>query len=182
MVYGAILLMPAIAYYLLQKAIMRNQGRNSVLANALGSDIKGKISPILYVMGIVLAFVSPRLSVAMYVLVAVCGSFPIGGLKEFSMSSDGAMGSRGRAQAHLIRDRCARLSQPPNVSSATPRAPAPPSPQPTAKRHRNKRVPMLAAGANSRALARLAAAQQPDRRSAAGTLPAPARGRKLQPG
>src|SRR5262249_53277859 len=42
------------------------------------------------------------------------------------MSSDGAMGSRGRAQAHLIRDRCARLSQPPNVSSATPRAPAPP--------------------------------------------------------
>src|SRR5262249_22001782 len=41
------------------------------------------------------------------------------------MSSDGAMGSRGRAQAHLIRDRCARLSQPPNVSSATPRAPAP---------------------------------------------------------
>src|SRR5262249_41211573 len=40
-------------------------------------------------------------------------------------SSDGAMGSRGRAQAHLIRDRCARLSQPPNVSSATPRAPAP---------------------------------------------------------
>src|SRR5215510_5882455 len=46
-----------------------------------------------------------------------------------------------------------------------------PSPQPTAKRHRNKRVPMLAADANSRALARLAAAQQPDRRSAAGTLP-----------
>jgi hypothetical protein len=41
-VYGAILLMPAIAYYLLQKAIMRKQGPNSVLANALGSDIKGK--------------------------------------------------------------------------------------------------------------------------------------------
>ena len=75
-VYGAILLMPAIAYYLLQKAIMRNQGRNSVLANALGSDIKGKVSPILYVMGIVLAFVSPRLSVAMYVLVAVMWLIP----------------------------------------------------------------------------------------------------------
>jgi uncharacterized membrane protein len=75
-VYGAILLMPAIAYYLLQKAIMRKQGPNSVLANALGSDIKGKISPILYVMGIVLAFVSPWLSVAMYVLVAVMWLIP----------------------------------------------------------------------------------------------------------
>src|SRR5499433_4475724 len=75
-VYGIILLMPAIAYYLLQKAIMRKQGAHSVLANALGSDIKGKISPILYVMGIVLAFVSPRLSVAMYVLVAVMWLIP----------------------------------------------------------------------------------------------------------
>src|SRR6202023_535559 len=44
--YGGVLLMPAIAYYLLQKAIMRTQGSHSVLANALGSDIKGKISPI----------------------------------------------------------------------------------------------------------------------------------------
>jgi uncharacterized membrane protein len=75
-VYGAILLMPAIAYYLLQKAIMRKQGPNSVLANALGSDIKGKISPLLYFMGIVLAFVSPWLSVAMYVLVAVMWLIP----------------------------------------------------------------------------------------------------------
>src|SRR5579864_6357264 len=47
-VYGAVLLMPAIAYYLLQKAIMRTHGEQSVLARALGSDIKGKISPLLY--------------------------------------------------------------------------------------------------------------------------------------
>ena len=65
-----------IAYYLLQKAIMRKQGPNSVLANALGSDIKGKISPVLYVIGIVLAFVSPWLSVAMYVLVTVMWLIP----------------------------------------------------------------------------------------------------------
>jgi hypothetical protein len=52
------------------------QGPNSVLANALGSDIKGKISPILYVMGIVLAFVGPWLSVAMYILVAVMWLIP----------------------------------------------------------------------------------------------------------
>src|SRR5262249_39269967 len=75
-VYGVILLMPAIAYYLLQNAITRNQGGNSVLTNARSSDIKGKISPILYVMGIVLAFVSPRLSVAMYVLIEVMWLIP----------------------------------------------------------------------------------------------------------
>jgi hypothetical protein len=40
--------MPAIAYYLLQKAILRKQGSESLLANALGTDIKGKISPVLY--------------------------------------------------------------------------------------------------------------------------------------
>jgi TMEM175 potassium channel family protein len=75
-VYGAVLLMPAMAYYLLQKAIMRRQGAHSVLAEALGSDIKGKISPILYVAGIVLAFVSPWTSIALYVLVAVIWLVP----------------------------------------------------------------------------------------------------------
>jgi uncharacterized membrane protein len=75
-VYGGALLMPAIAYYLLQKAIMRKQGAHSVLAKALGSDIKGKISPILYVAGIVLAFVSPLFSIAIYVLVAVMWLVP----------------------------------------------------------------------------------------------------------
>jgi hypothetical protein len=53
---------------------MRKQGPNSVLANALGSDIKGKISPILYVMG--MAFVSPWLSVALYILLAVMWLIP----------------------------------------------------------------------------------------------------------
>jgi uncharacterized membrane protein len=43
-VYGIVLLMPAIAYFLLQRAIMRKQGAQSVLAKALGGDIKGKIS------------------------------------------------------------------------------------------------------------------------------------------
>jgi uncharacterized membrane protein len=75
-VYGGTLLMPAIAYYLLQKAIMRTQGPDSVLANALGKDIKGKISPILYLAGIVLAFISPWLSVTIYVLVAIMWLIP----------------------------------------------------------------------------------------------------------
>jgi uncharacterized membrane protein len=75
-VYGTSLLMPAIAYYLLQKAIVRRQGTHSVLANAIGGDFKGKISPILYVAGIGLAFVSAWLSVAIYVLVAAMWLIP----------------------------------------------------------------------------------------------------------
>jgi len=75
-VYGGVLLMPAIAYYLLQKAILYRQGALSVLAKALGSDVKGKISPILYVAGIVLAFVSPWISIAIYALVAVMWLVP----------------------------------------------------------------------------------------------------------
>ena len=75
-VYGIILLMPAIAYYLLQKAIIRKHGTHSVLANALGKDIKGKISPIFYIAGIALAFVNPWLAIAIYVLVAVIWLVP----------------------------------------------------------------------------------------------------------
>ena len=74
--YGAILLMPAIAYYLLQKTILRKQGSESLLANALGTDIKGKISPVLYAAAILLAFVNPWISIAIYVMVAVMWLVP----------------------------------------------------------------------------------------------------------
>jgi len=75
-VYGAVLLMPAIAYFLLQKAIMHGQGSQSMLAQALGSDIKGKISPVLYAAGIALAFFVPWASIALYALVAVMWLVP----------------------------------------------------------------------------------------------------------
>jgi uncharacterized membrane protein len=75
-VYGAILLMPAIAYYLLQKAIVHQQGKHSVLASALGRDFKGKISVLLYAAAVALAFVDAWLSVAIYVLVAVMWLIP----------------------------------------------------------------------------------------------------------
>ncbi len=75
-VYGVVLLLPAIAYFLLQQAIIHQQGAHSVLAKALGTDIKGKISPVLYVAGIALAFVSPWLSIALYALVAVMWLVP----------------------------------------------------------------------------------------------------------
>ena len=75
-VYGVTLLMPAIAYSLLQLAIVRRQGPQSVLASALGSDFKGKISIVLYVAGIALAFIVPWASIALYVLVAAMWFIP----------------------------------------------------------------------------------------------------------
>jgi len=75
-VYGVALLMPALAYYLLQLAIVRKQGASSALAKALGSDVKGKISPVLYVTAIPLAFLSPWISCAIYLLVALIWLIP----------------------------------------------------------------------------------------------------------
>jgi len=75
-IYGAVLLMPAVAYTLLQMAIVHQQGRQSVLARAVGPDLKGKISALLYAAAIVLAFVDPWLSIALYVLVAALWLIP----------------------------------------------------------------------------------------------------------
>ena len=75
-VYGVSLLMPAIAFYVLQRTIMHQQGERSVLASALGRDVKGKISPLLYAAAILLAFVDAWLSIALYALVAVMWLVP----------------------------------------------------------------------------------------------------------
>jgi uncharacterized membrane protein len=75
-VYGIVLLMPAIAYYLLQQAIMHRQGKRSLLARAVGNDLKGKLSPLFYLTAIGLAFVKPWLSIAIYVLVAIMWLVP----------------------------------------------------------------------------------------------------------
>jgi uncharacterized membrane protein len=74
--YGAALLMPAIAYFLLQRAILHRQGRDSVLARALGRDLKGKLSPIIYLAAIALAFVLPWASIALYTAVAIMWLVP----------------------------------------------------------------------------------------------------------
>jgi uncharacterized membrane protein len=75
-VYGVSLLMPAIAYQLLQRAIVHQQGKHSVLASALGNDFKGKLSPLLYAAAVALAFVDAWLSIAIYALVAVMWFIP----------------------------------------------------------------------------------------------------------
>lgn len=74
--YGFILLASAIAYFILQKLIIKNHGKESILAKALGKDIKGKISPILYIIGIILSFYNIFISGGMYILVAIIWLIP----------------------------------------------------------------------------------------------------------
>jgi len=74
--YGMVLLMPAIAYFLLQMAIVQQQGPHSVLAQALGRDVKGKLSLVLYAAVVVVAFAYPWASIAIYVLVALMWLIP----------------------------------------------------------------------------------------------------------
>jgi uncharacterized membrane protein len=75
-VYGITLLIPSIAWRWLQGAIIKMQGSDSVLASAIGSDLKGKASPLLYLAGVGLAFVAPLLSISLYILVAVMWLIP----------------------------------------------------------------------------------------------------------
>jgi len=74
--YGVALLMPALAWYGLQLVIIRTEGSESTLARAIGRDLKGKVSPVLYVVGILLAFVDARISGAIYLLVALLWLIP----------------------------------------------------------------------------------------------------------
>ena len=74
--YGAVLLLSAIAYFILSRALIRHDGDASTLARALGGDFKGKVSVVLYVAAIALAFVNRWLSLALYVAVAVMWLVP----------------------------------------------------------------------------------------------------------
>jgi uncharacterized membrane protein len=75
-VYGVVMLMAALAYYLLQTVIIRAEGPGSTLADAIGTDLKGKSSPVLYASAVGLAFVAPWVSVGIYVLVALIWLVP----------------------------------------------------------------------------------------------------------
>jgi TMEM175 potassium channel family protein len=74
--YGVVLLMAAIAYYLLQQTIIRAQGHDSILKKAVGRDWKGKVSPVLYLAAIVVALRSPRIADAVFVAVALLWFIP----------------------------------------------------------------------------------------------------------
>ena len=74
--YGFVLLMAALAYLVLQKAIIAYEGSASVLKKAVGSDWKGKVSPVLYVLGIGASLASAWVAQAIYVLVALLWLVP----------------------------------------------------------------------------------------------------------
>lgn len=74
--YGVVLLMAAIAYFILQQSIIASQGPDSLLRKAVGSDWKGKVSPVAYAIAIPVAFWSNWVALGLYVLVALIWLVP----------------------------------------------------------------------------------------------------------
>jgi len=75
-VYGVVLLMAAIAYWILVRAILAVEGRHSTLATAIGDDLKGKLSPLFYLIAIPTAFIHQWIAGGLYVLVALIWLIP----------------------------------------------------------------------------------------------------------
>ncbi|MGH9846922.1 MAG: TMEM175 family protein, partial [Blastocatellia bacterium] len=75
-IYGAVMLLAGVAYLILQKTIVAQEGMDSKLAAAVGKDVKGKLSLALYIAAIPSAFVSQWISEAIYVLVAMMWLIP----------------------------------------------------------------------------------------------------------
>jgi uncharacterized membrane protein len=74
--YGGVMLMAAIAYFILQQVIIASQGPGSILRKAVGGDWKGKLSPVLYVVAIPVAFLYQWISLGIYVAVALLWLIP----------------------------------------------------------------------------------------------------------
>ena len=74
--YGAVLFMAAIAYWVLQQSIIVSQGKDSLLARAVGKDLKGKLSPLIYVIAIIVAFFKPWISQCLYMAIALTWLIP----------------------------------------------------------------------------------------------------------
>lgn len=74
--YGSILLMAAIAYFIIQREIIKNQGEKSLLARAIGKDIKGKLSPILYLLAIISCWINVWIAGIIYIALALMWLIP----------------------------------------------------------------------------------------------------------
>jgi uncharacterized membrane protein len=75
-VYGAVLLMASMAYLLLQHQILQSGEKTTTLRRIIGMDLKGKLSVVLYIIGIAVAFISPFIACAIYLAVAVVWIIP----------------------------------------------------------------------------------------------------------
>ncbi|MDQ1742436.1 MAG: potassium channel family protein [Pseudonocardiales bacterium] len=95
--YGIVLLAAALAYYILQLTLLRAGGNRSLLAAAIGRDLKGKLSPLLYCLGIGLSFVNRWLGVALYVVVALVWLIPDRRVERIvaTRQEDGSFGDEG---------------------------------------------------------------------------------------
>ena len=91
-VYGVVLLMAAIAYFILVRAIIRSQGRDSLLARAIGGDRKGKISIALYAVAIPLALIAPWAALAIYMLVAAIWLVPDRRIEKIVLDCENGVG------------------------------------------------------------------------------------------
>ena len=87
--YGVVMLAAAIAYYVLQRAIIRSQGEGSVLQSAVGDDWKGKLSPVLYAIAIPAALWRPWIAGAVYVAVAIIWLMPDPRIERFVAAGAG---------------------------------------------------------------------------------------------
>jgi len=74
--YGTVFFLAAVAYYILTRCLISLNGRDSVLARAVGRDVKGKVSLAFYALGILVSFVNPLSACALYVLVAIIWLIP----------------------------------------------------------------------------------------------------------
>ena len=96
-VYGAVLLMAAIAYYILVRVIIRSQGRDSLLARAIGSDFKGRLSVVLYATAIVLALWAPLGALAIYGAVAAIWLVPDRRIEKVVLACEDERRAEGRS-------------------------------------------------------------------------------------
>jgi uncharacterized membrane protein len=74
--YGVVLLLSSVAYFILQRTIIISEGKNSVIAKAIGKDVKGNVSSVLYIIGIVFSFYNEWISGAAYFIVAMSWLIP----------------------------------------------------------------------------------------------------------
>ncbi len=105
--YGFVLIMNAIAYGLLVQAMVRHEGKTSVLAKAVGNDRKGNLSILIYATGIAVSWISPTVGVCLYALVAVIWFIPDRRIEKRLIKDEpegGKEGERKKAKGSLNRD------------------------------------------------------------------------------
>ncbi len=93
-IYGVVLLMAAVAYYILVRVIIRSQGRDSLLARAIGSDFKGRLSVALYATAIVLALWAPLGALVLYGAVAAIWLVPDRRIEKVVLACEDERGAR----------------------------------------------------------------------------------------